>query len=96
MENYRCSLKHFKMKLNYLAIPLLGVCTKELKSLSGRDIFSPIIIASRRITGANQSFSAKNFNYHYVEAMGIKMVPEDTEDSGDWENVDYENAGLPF
>lgn len=53
-------------------------------------------IASRRITGANQSFSAKNFNYHYVEAMGIKMVPEDTEDSGDWENVDYENAGLPF
>ena len=47
MENYRCSLKHFKMKLtNYLAIPLLGVCTKELKSLSGRDIFSPITIAA--------------------------------------------------
>lgn len=52
--------------------------------------------ASRRITGIRQTFTPKDFNYRYVESMGIKLMPEDTDDSSDWEDIDYANANLPF
>ena len=51
---------------------------------------------SRRITGIKQTFTPKDFNYHYVEAMGIKPMSSVTGSEGKWESVDYANADLPF